>query len=791
MTFTIGKAKSAAREGIAEAETTDRVLDNKARETSLVVIDETPKSGQRRAERLVDDDFPFDDSQIAAMEGMVASNYACLTGAAGTGKTTTTKGFVDRLLDTNHMTDVNLTNYWKADSVPADEDDDYVLDESHATVPGIAMCAYTGRASQQIKKNFPPGWHNNIMTIHRLLAFVPEYFEDWDDESQDYKTKMRFVPTYNANLLLPWDVIIVDEAGMLGLDLWDQLYAAMKPGCRLYFIGDINQLPPIYGKSVFGFAMARWPTFELAKVHRQAGKNNPIVDNAWRVIHGIRPETEGKFKMMEIPVDSLKASSIVRGVSRKLHQLGVYKPLRDAVITPIHGINPGPGSSLGDYPLNEHYSHMFNDESGHPRYVIDGGREKKLFAVGDKVMATKNDWASGITNGMTGHITEIIPNEGYNGARIHYGLLSEVNARFAKGGHASLPIGDMEDLDLDDLDSMAADIAADKGVKKEKESRDRGPSSHTVIVRFGEGDSAFDKPFESLAEVGTLQLAYVVTCHKMQGGEAPTIIIILHETHSRSLSREWLYTAITRASENCILLYTDRGLRIALNRQAIPGSTLREKILAFQKIMDPKGDGKNLGIRLPHDPNNTLPTILEQDSVRDLADRETEKRLNAGGPVGGLASLIAKQKAKADEANRNENIDQVIRTETVHTIKIKVTEERVVPKAPPPPPPMIEPEIVDGGTLDSLVGRQFIGKVKTIGDRPPRLVELVPAPLLLTHRPHNPRYLPVVSQPFHGASPEQLELERRVAAHRVPPPTPKPERPALTLGQLFARSKRD
>ena len=49
-----------------------------------------------------------------------------------------------------------------------------------------------------------------------------------------------------------------------------------------------------------------------------------------------------------------------------------------------------------------------------------------------------------------------------------------------------------------------------------------------------------------------LTLAYAITGHKAQGSEAPTVIVPVF--HSRVLSREWLYTVITRAQERCYLI---------------------------------------------------------------------------------------------------------------------------------------------------------------------------------------------------------------------------------------------
>jgi hypothetical protein len=66
-------------------------------------------------------------------------------------------------------------------------------------------------------------------------------------------------------------------------------------------------------------------------------------------------------------------------------------------------------------------------------------------------------------------------------------------------------------------------------------------------------------------------------------------------------------------------------------------------------------------------------------------------------------------------------------------------------------------------------------------------LDFLPERVLLTY---HPRPTPLVSQPFHGRSPEALTHEQWVAAQTVPAPTPKPVSTSLTLGQLFARSKR-
>lgn len=703
------EVKSEVREAIAQAHADDSVIlrhqtpdvivpDESTALVPALPDDDSITDADRKMERLIANDFPFDETQLAAVNGLISSQYGCMTGAAGTGKTTTTQKLVDELVTTTSIGRVDMRQYWSKEGDERqdayDDSDDYSFDESNPVIPTILMCSFTGRATQQIKRNFPRSWHGNIMTIHRALGFMPVWEDVWDDEWIDkdtglagaYRPKMRFKPTYTADCLMPWDIIIIDEAGMLGLDLWHQLLAATKPTTRIYMVGDINQLPPVHGKSIFGFAMAKWPAYELTHVHRQQGKDNPIVDNAWRIIHGQMPQSEGRFMMVELKGDAQKASQLVRGYlthpEKGLKARGVYDPIRDTVITPINGEYGARGFALGQIPLNADLALRFNPESEHPRYMIDGGRDKKQFAVGDKVMATRNDWEAGITNGMTGIIESIVDNGAYAGNRMHYGLLSEVNANFAAEG-----VDESVAFSLDDLDQSMD--AIEKGREATKVSRERGPSSHIVTVRFGSEEHGFTVPFQTLAEVGSLQMAYVVTCHKMQGGESPTVIIICHDAHRHMLYREWLYTAVTRASQRCIIFYTRDALQAALTKQTIKGRTLREKVVSFNALMDPKGEFDwNKEVKLPHCESTAL-TIMDRPDEQVV----TPARLTTDAErSGGVASLLRKRMAQ--EQPKPLPTQEI----HIHVKKIEVV-NRVVVERPDREQPTQQPAPIDGGTL--------------------------------------------------------------------------------------------
>ena len=603
--------ESIVRQSDAQSAAVDMILDSMDKPSAVVIeATESNLKGDSKLSRLVDDDFPFDDSQLEAVYGIIKERYACMTGAAGTGKTTTTKKIVDMLQ--NVLVEIDMTNYWKSSQAGADEEDDY--EPVTNSILSICICAFTGRAAQMVKKNFPTDWHGNIMTIHRMLGFVPEFFEDFDPSTGQMKKTMRFVPTYNAENLMPWDVIVIDEAGMCGLDLWHMVLAAMKPGCRVIMIGDINQLPPTHGKSVFGFAMSNWPSWELTHVHRQQGANNSIVDNAHRILKGLRPVSDcperlqlkdsatakqtltymlknkdWRFLTVEVDEASTRAGAYIRESLKLLKGAKFYDPNRDAVITAINGYDTGQtGFGLGQDTMNRELSMILNPDN--PRWIIDGGRTRQNFAVGDKVMATKNDWEAGITNGMDGIITSIVEHGEYAGDSRAYGRADLVQEYHDEHGDDD----DAGDLTLEEFNLESYEVGT-----KTKEEQGRGPASHILTIKFGEGASAVDMTFSTQAEVASIQLSYVKTCHKMQGGEAPLVIVILHQSHRRMLNREWFYTAVTRGSQRVVVMMTRDGIGAALGKQNIKGKTLKEKIQAFIKWQEVGIAGPTVRVKLP------------------------------------------------------------------------------------------------------------------------------------------------------------------------------------------------
>jgi exodeoxyribonuclease V alpha subunit len=68
------------------------------------------------------------------------------------------------------------------------------------------------------------------------------------------------------------------------------------------------------------------------------------------------------------------------------------------------------------------------------------------------------------------------------------------------------------------------------------------------------------------SETATLKLAYAISVHKAQGCEVPVVVAVCHRSHTRMLSRPLLYTAITRARRDCVLVGDSAALAAAVGR---------------------------------------------------------------------------------------------------------------------------------------------------------------------------------------------------------------------------------
>ena len=118
---------------------------------------------------------------------------------------------------------------------------------------------------------------HDAMTIHRALGYSPQEGFQRDEDRP---------------LSREYDLVIVDEASMLSLDLADALFRAAGT-CHVVLVGDTDQLPPIGPGQVLAdlIASERLPVARLDEIFRQAATSR-IVQNAHRVNRGLMPELD-------------------------------------------------------------------------------------------------------------------------------------------------------------------------------------------------------------------------------------------------------------------------------------------------------------------------------------------------------------------------------------------------------------------------------------------------------------------------------------------------------------------
>ncbi|HVS99224.1 MAG TPA: AAA family ATPase, partial [Solirubrobacterales bacterium] len=92
--------------------------------------------------------------------------------------------------------------------------------------------------------------------------------------------------------------------------------------------------------------------------------------------------------------------------------------------------------------------------------------------------------------------------------------------------------------------------------------RSDDPDEESIVVDTDEGGTLV-MPY---AETATLKLAYAISVHKAQGCEVPVVVAVCHRSHTRMLSRPLLYTAITRARRDCVLVGDSAALAAAVAR---------------------------------------------------------------------------------------------------------------------------------------------------------------------------------------------------------------------------------
>lgn len=290
------------------------------------------------------------------------------------------------------------------------------------------------------------------------------------------------------------DAVIIDETSMVDIHLMQSLLKAVNPGTRLILVGDVNQLPSVGPGNVLKDVIEAgcFNVVMLTRIFRQASQSD-IVVNAHKINAGESVPLGKKsndFLFIKRDDPNMIINAMITLVQKKLPGYVGADPYDIQIMTPMRK------GALGVERLNTILQEYLNPPDKSKLEKESGG---VTFRVGDKVMQIKNNY----------NIEWEVRNK--------YGIPVDKGTGIYNGD-----IGIIREINL---------------------------FAELLTVEFDEGRMV-EYSFKQMEE---LELAYAITIHKSQGSEYPAVVIPIFSGPKMLMTRNLIYTAVTRARA-CVCL---------------------------------------------------------------------------------------------------------------------------------------------------------------------------------------------------------------------------------------------
>lgn len=476
----------------------------------------------------------FDWQRFAAYLAL-RRNLLVVTGGPGTGKTTTVARILALLIERHRLLhpDASLRILLAAPTGKAAARVGEAIKKARLAPerlpdgrpsPGALHC------DDETRQQIPEG----ATTLHRLLGTIPD---------SPYFRHDRLAP-------LTADVVVVDEVSMVALPLMAKLVEALPPRCKLILLGDMDQLASIEPGRVLGdiCAAGRVDAFDLdcSRSYEELGfpplpssmgtEPNPLSDCFVKLQHSHRFEHGGPIDRIARAINECRSPDDAEKALRLLEDTARNHPETLQLLP--HGPDGSHASDL-DELLRRAYRPF--TESAEPAEALDAlDRFRILCAL--------KSGPSGI-DALNRHVASLLGYPSFDRYHDHRPIL------ITRNDH---------DLKL---------FNGDVGVILHGRGKD-GSSQARAWFRGPDGSlRSFAPPL-----LPEHQTCFAMTVHKSQGSEFDEVLLLLPHHESPVLTRELVYTAITRARAKIGLCLSETAVSEAFARSRRSTGGLEERL---------------------------------------------------------------------------------------------------------------------------------------------------------------------------------------------------------------------
>lgn len=299
--------------------------------------------------------------------------------------------------------------------------------------------------------------------------------------------------TYNENTKIPVDVVIVDEVSMVDEYVFSSLVKALQDGATLILVGDKDQLASVGAGNVLADVIASglFKITYLDKIYRQSD-GSMIIENAHLINHGKMPVLDNRAKDFFF-VDKSDPTEVKEEVEALVTtRLPKYLKCEQ---TDVQVLCPMKKGVAGVISLNAAIRDSLNPKKDSSDDVKCG---EYTFREGDKIMQTVNNYEQE--------------------------WFEEIDGRIKRG--AGVFNGDTGFIESIDRQNMKFNVRFDDNKVSEY----------------------------SLSDIDQIIPAYAVSVHKSQGSEFKAVVVALSQGNYFIMTRNLLYTAVTRAKDLCVIV---------------------------------------------------------------------------------------------------------------------------------------------------------------------------------------------------------------------------------------------